>query len=149
MVDARQIREALRPRLGSAVVESPGFSEGAAALLSSWAPYKESFHELLSRLEDYLFNALYDRLGPGMALRLDNGEQRRFPMSELGDAGDDLLGALFFSLKPWSVNYQRIHDYWIATGSPAAMRCLCRLYESDLPEEELALIEKYLHENKS
>ncbi len=149
MVEARQVRDALRSRLGSVLVESPGFSEGAAALLSSWAPYKESFQQLLPRLEDYLFNALYDRLGPAMSLRLDTGEQRRFPLSELGDAADDLLLALFMSLKPWSANYDRIHEYWLATGSLSAMRCLCRLYASVLPEGERLMLEKYIRENEA
>ncbi len=148
MVETRLVRDALRPRLGSAVVESPGFSEGAAALLSAWAPYKESFQELRPRLEDYLFNALYDRLGPAMALRPDDGTRRRFPLSELGDAADDLLYALFISLKPWSVNYDRIHEYWISTGSLSAMRCLSLLYDSLLPEEEKRMIKTYLHENE-
>ncbi len=149
MTEVRLVRDALRPRLGSALVESPGFSEGACALLNGWAPYKESFQELLPRLEDYLFNAMYDRLGPGMTLRTDGGERRHFSMSELEDTADDLLGALLFSLKPWSVNYQRIHDYWIATGSLAAMRCLFLQYGDTLPAEEKQMIGKYLRENET
>ncbi len=149
MTEVRQVRDALRPRLGSALVESPGFSEGASALLNAWVPYKESFQELIPRLEDYLFNAMYDRLGPGMTLRTDSGDRRHFPMSELEDAADDLLGALFFSMKPWSVNYHRIHDYWIATGSLSAMRCLYHQYETELPDGERLMIGKYLRENEN
>ncbi len=149
MTEVRLVRDALRPRLGSALVESPGFSEGACSLLNSWAPYRESFQELIPRLEDYLFNAMYDRLGPGMTLRTDSGSRRHFSMSELADAADDLLGALLFSLKPWSVNYQRIHDYWIATGSLSAMRCLYLQYEKELPAEEKQMIGKYLLENET
>ncbi len=146
-MDAGQICEALRPRFGSAVVDSPGFGEELLPLLLFWAPYKCSFADLASALEDRIFKALYDRLGPGMAVRTEQGSFRRVPLSELSDAADDVLGVLFEALKPYSVNYDALHSYWVATGSYQAMRVLLLRYSSFLPDREEEYLRKLVRES--
>ncbi len=147
MLTARIIA-VLRPRIGSALAESPGFAEGIDALLSSWSPAEEPIGALAARLEGFLFNALYDRLGSGMSLLMDNGLRRRFPMKETAEAVDDLLGVLFFSPRICSFHYGLIHAYWMETGSPAAMRCLYDRFSRLLPAEERSMLGRYLEENE-
>ena len=84
-------------------------------------------------MEDYLFNALYDRLGPGMTLRLEDGSVRRVLMADLPRLADEAMYPLFFSLKPWSVDYERLHSFWMESGSLSAMRALyLRFYENTM-----------------
>ncbi len=143
-----QIISALRPRIGSALAESAGFAESIDAFLGSWSPSEETIKDFASRLECFLFNSLYDRLGSGMSLLMDNGYRRRFPMKETAEAVDDLLCVLFFSPRVCSLHYGQIHAYWMETGSPAAMRCLYYRFDHLLPPEEHQMLSRYLQENE-
>ena len=108
MIEAWQVREVLRPRFGSALMDEPGAADRTAGLLNSYASYKDTFADMASRVEDTLFNMLYDHLGPSMTVRMDNGVTRRIHTSELKDAADDVMGVLFDQMKVYSVNYDAI-----------------------------------------
>lgn len=144
---AGSVRDALRLRLGSAVAEYPGFSEGVLRILRGYVSSRDTFHDLSLRMEDYLFNALYDCLGPAMTLPLDGGMSRRFLMSELPAAADEALFPLFEALSPSAAQYARLHDYWMSSGSPSALRALLLNYRDYLPPEESALMERIIREN--
>lgn len=148
MIEAWRVREALRARFGSALVDEPGVPDRAAALLSSYAAYKDTFSDMAARVEDVLFNALYDRLGPSMAVRMDDGTSRRIRTSELKDAADDVMGVLFESLKVYSVNYDALHTYCMETGSYAAMRVLYTQYQELLPAEERKIIARIIRDSR-
>ena len=77
MIESWHVREALRSRLGSSLVDEPGFADPLAAVLRSYLSYKDTFASLASRVEDTLFNLLYDRLGPSMSVRMNDGSFRR------------------------------------------------------------------------
>lgn len=146
-MELRQIRSALRLRLGSAVVNDPGFAEAVLRSLNSYASYRDTFSSFSLRLQDDLFNALYDRLGAGMALPLDQGGFRRFKTSELPDAADDAIFVLFASLPRVPAQFERLHAYWMESGSPSAMRALYLYYPHFMPEAELSLMESIAREN--
>ena len=148
MIEAWRVREALRARFGSALVDEPGVPDRAAALLSSYAAYKDTFSDMAARVEDVLFNALYDRLGPSMAVRMDDGTSRRIHTAELKDAADDVMGVLFESLKVYSVNYDALHAYCMETGSYAAMRVLYTQYQELLPAEERKIIARIIRDSR-
>ena len=148
MIEAWRVREALRARFGSALVDEPGVPDRAAALLSSYAAYKDTFADMAARVEDVLFNALYDRLGPSMAVRMDDSTSRRIRTSELKDAADDVMGVLFESLKVYSVNYDALHAYCMETGSYAAMRVLYTQYQELLPAEERKIIARIIRDSR-
>ena len=131
MIESWHVREALRSRLGSSLVDEPGFADPLAALLREYAPYKDTFKDLAVRIEDKLFNMLYERLGPSMSVRMSDGSSRRVRTSELRDAADDVMGILFDDLKAYSVNYEALQAYAMETGSFSAMRTLYLRY-SDL-----------------
>ena len=124
MIESWHIREALRSRLGSSLVDEPGFSDPLADLLRSYASYKDTFASLAGRVEDTLFNMLYNRLGPSMTVRMNDGSSRRVLTSELKDAADDVMGVLFDSLKVYSVSFDALQSYAMESGSFSAMRTL-------------------------
>ena len=148
MIENWHVREALRSRFGSALVDGEGFADRAGDLLRSYAPYKDTFASLASRLEDALFNTLYDRLGPSMSVRMDDGSNRRVRTAELKDAADDVMGLLFDQLKVYSVNYDALHTYCMETGSFAAMRTLLQRYGEFLPLSERTLIARIIRDSR-
>ena len=46
MMESWHVREALRPRFGSALVDVPGIWDRTAALLQLYAPYRDTFSDL-------------------------------------------------------------------------------------------------------
>lgn len=146
MIDRWHVREVLRPRFGSALMDSPGVTDTTAALLNAYASYKDTFASLADRIENALFNALYDRLGPSMTVRMDDGSTRRIRTAELKDAADDVMGLLFEQLKIYSVHYESLHAYCMESGSFSAMRVLYTRYREFLPEAERKIIARIVRD---
>lgn len=147
MIETWHVREVLRPRFGSALVDEPGVPDRAADILRSYAAYKDTFADIASRVEDSLFNMLYDHLGPSMSVRMDDGSSRRIKTAELKDAADDVMGVLFGQLKVYSVNYESLHTYCMESGSFSAMRVLYTRYQDFLPEEERKIIARIIRDS--
>jgi len=147
MIDAWAVQEALRPRLGSALVDEPGFLDRITHALRSYTPYKDSFSSMAAKLEDMLFNLLYERLGPGMAVTMDNGVTRRVRTAELKDAADDVMGVLFEDLKVYSVSYDALHAYCMETGSFSGLRVLYTKYSDFMPAGEKRIIARIIRDN--
>ena len=146
MIETWHVREVLRPRFGSVLMDEPGVADRAAALLRSYAAYKDTFADMASRMEDVLFNTLYDYLGPSMSVRMDDGTSRRVRTAELKDAADDVMGVLFDQLKVYSVNYESLHTYCMESGSFAAMRVLYTRYQEFLPGPERRIIARIIRD---
>ena len=146
-MDTLLIRGALRNCFGSALAEDPALVEGVSRVLDAFVPGRDSFGALSRRMEDFLFNALYDRLGPGMTLRMDNGVAERIRLSDLPRLADEMLYPLFASFKPWSLHYERLHAWWMESGSFSAMRALYLHFSDFLPDQDRQLIERVVREN--
>ena len=146
MIESWHVREALRSRFGSALVDIPGAWDRAAALLQGYAPYKDTFADLAARLEDVLFNAVYEQLGPSMGARMEDGSVRRIRSAEMKDAADDVMGVLFERLKVYSVNYEALHEYCMTTGSFAAMRVLYTRYKEFMPPAERKIFARVIRD---
>ena len=146
MIDLSLMRQSLHIPFGEVLSSDPGFAEGAANLLQRYA-FCRDYAELSRQMEDYLFNALYERLGPGMALPSKNGISRRFFVSDLPEAADAALFPLFFSLPPNAENYAVLHDFWLSSASFSAMRTLYLRYTRYLPYSEKIYIEHIVSEN--
>lgn len=136
MIESWHIREALRSRLGSSLVDESGFADPLADILRSYASYKDTFASLAAKVEDTLFNMLYDRLGPSMSLRMNDGSFRRFRTAEFKDAADDVMGVFFDQLRVYSVNYEALQEYALESGSFSAMRVLYTRYGERMTDEE-------------
>ena len=149
MIDILSVEEALRPRLGTHLAETPVIAGTLCSMLRDYAPYRASFAELAARLEDALFNLLYDQLGSGMTARMDNGSIRRIRTAELREIADDLMGVLFDSLKVYSVTFHSLHEYAMKTGSPSALRVLYTRYAGFMTEQERELIARILRDNRA
>ena len=128
MIESWHVREALRSRFGSALVDRSGIWDKTAALLRNYAPYRDTFEELAARVEDSVFNAVYEQLGPSMGALMEDGTTRRIRASEMKDAADDVMGVLFDTLKVYSVTYDALHSYCMTTGSFSALRVLYTRY---------------------
>ena len=148
MIESWHVREALRPRFGSALVDVPGIWDRAAALLQRYAPYKDTFADLASRLEDVIFNTVYEQLGPSMGAQMDDGTVRRSRSAELKEAADDVMGVLFDQLKVYSVTYDSLHDYCMSSGSLSAMRVLYTRYREFMPASERKILARIIRDNR-
>ena len=148
MIESWHVREALRSRFGSALADIPGIWERPTAVLRDYAPYRDSFSDLADRLEDVLFNVVYEQLGPSMGAQMDDGTVRRIRTSELKDAADDVLGVLFDQLKVYSVTYDALHDYCMSTGSFAAMRVLYTRYTEFMPASERKILARIIRDSR-
>lgn len=136
MIENWQIREILRDPLGSAIVDQTDLCETIGEMLRSYAPYREKLDQFALRVEDCIFNKLYDTLGQGMSARMNNGEIRRIRMAELPELTDQVLEVLFDHMKVYSVNYEVLREYAVQKGSLSAMRVLVRRFGSFCPSGE-------------
>ena len=148
MIEAWHVREALRSRFGSALVDQPGIWDRAASLLQRYAPYRDTFEGLAAQLEDVIFNTLYEQLGPSMSARMDDGTVRRIRSAELKDAADDVMGVLFDSLKVYSVTYDSLHEYCMSTGSFAALRVLYTRFSDFMPASERRIMARIIRDTR-
>ena len=146
MIESWHVREALRSRLGSSLVDEPGFADPLAAVLSSYVSYKDTFSSLAAKVEDTLFNILYDRLGSSMSVRMNDGSFRRIRTAELRDAADDVMGVFFDQLKVYSVSYESLHSYVMEAGSFSAMRVLYTKFGSLMPAGERQVLARVIRE---
>ena len=128
MIESWHVREALRSRFGSALVDQPGMWDKTASLLQNYAPYRDTFEGLAAKVEDAVFNAVYEQLGPSMGAVMEDGSVRRIRTSEMKDAADDVMGVLFDNLKVYSVTYDALNAYCMSTGSFSALRVLYTRY---------------------
>ncbi len=148
MIESWHVREVLRSRLGSALVDEPGFAEPLADILRSYASYKDTFESLAEKVEDKLFNMLYDRLGSSMSVRMNDGTLRRVHTTELKDAADDVMGVFFDQLKVYSVNYEALQSYVMKSGSFSAMRVLYTRYGEMLSAGEKQMLARVIRDSR-
>ncbi len=144
MIESWHVREALRSRFGSALVDIPGIWDRTAALLQKYAPYRDTFSGLAAAVEDAVFNTVYEQLGPSMGIRNDDGTVRRIRAAEFRDAADDVMGVLFESLRVYSVTYNSLHDYCMSSGSFSAMRVLYTRYAEFMPASERKVLARVI-----
>lgn len=148
MIESWHVREALRSRFGSALVDIPGIWDRAAALLRNYASYRDTFADLAARLEDILFNSVYEQLGPSMGAQMEDGTVRRIRSAEMKDAADDVMGVLFEQLKVYSVTYDSLHEYCMSAGSFAAMRVLYTRYTEFMPAPERKILARVIRDRR-
>ncbi len=148
MVEVWQVQEALRPLLGSSLLdEFPGFGTQVARRLQSWFPGRSTLEELTAQVDETLFNELYECLGPAMTVVSDDGFHRRIYMDELRDASDDLLGLLFDSFPVDSLHFEELHRYCMTSCSLSALRTLWIRYRDQLDPGERNIISRIIRDN--
>ena len=146
-ISTYNVKCALRPYLGSDMVDATPIAEEAAHALRSYAPYKETLEDLALRVANALFDVLYSILGPRMTIRLDNGDLVRIRMDDLPHLADAVLGVMFEGMTVYSVNFQNLKDYSLRTGSLSAMRVLYQKYDDFQSQEEKDLMARIIRDN--
>ena len=124
MIESWHVREALRFRFGSALVDIPGIWDHTAALLRDYAPYRDSFADLAGRLEDAVFNAVYEQLGPSTGAQMDDGTVRRIRTSDA------------------------LHEYCMSAGSFSAIRVLYTRYAEFMPASERKILARIIRDSR-
>ena len=147
VISQHGVEEALRPWLGSYLIAQTPIASEAAHILRSYAPYREDFAGLQKRVESFLFAFLHSVLGSAMTVTRDDGHLMRIYVADLAYIADDLMGVLFDSLSPYSVNFELLKDHSLRTGSLNAMRVLYQKYDAFQPPEEKELMARVIREN--
>ena len=147
MISVLQVQMALRPVLGTSLVSDPGFGRRVAAILQGWFPGRLSLEETAAQVEDALFNELYERLGPSMTLRAEDGSSHRIRMADLPDLADECMGVLFDSLRVTPAHYDLLHAYCMKSGSFAGLRTLYLHFQEQTPPGERKIIARILRDN--
>ena len=147
MIQSELIRDTLLRCFGAALAEDASLVEGIREVLEDFRPGRDSFADLSVKMEHFLFNALYERLGPGMSFRGDDGSRRRILLSDLPLLTDQMLFPLFASLKPWSVDYERLRSWWMESGSCAAMIALLLTFSDFLSSQDRLVLKRAILEN--
>ena len=147
MIQSDLIRDTLLRCFGAALAGDASLVEGIRGVLEDFRPGRDSFADLSVKMEHFLFNALYERLGPGMSFRGDDGSRRRILLSDLPLLTDQMLFPLFASLKPWSVDYERLRSWWMESGSWAAMFALLLTFSDFLSSQDRLVLERAIREN--
>lgn len=143
-VKVSRVRDALRPRLGSAIVDGTAVPEALTGILRGYTPYGGSLSELSDALSNRLFSELFGLLGPGMAVTLDDGRTVRVRLETIPEIADDALYALLDALVVSPMNGEALREHAMRGGSLSAMRVLLAKYVSSMSDEEKALLERII-----
>ena len=147
VINQQAVEQALIPWVGTGLVRGTALAEEAGHILRTYAPYKEDLPALAKRIDSFLFTWLHGLLGSSMTVIRDNGCQARIYVADLPLITDDLLGVLFDSLSPYSVNFALLKDYSMQTGSLSAMRVLYQKYDQFQCPAEKQIMARVIREN--
>ncbi len=143
-VKVSRVRDALRPRLGSALVDGTAVPEALTGVLRGYTPYGGSLSDLADTLANRLFSELFGLLGPGMAVTLDDGRTVRVRLEAIPEIADDALLALLDALVVSPANGEALREHAMRGGSLSAMRVLLAKYAASMSAEEKSLLERII-----
>ena len=147
IVRTADVAAALTPLLGARFVENTPLCQRAAEVLCRHDPLKTPLEDLYPRLRDVIFGALYDALGHGMLLQLENGVRLRLRLRDVDTLTDEALGVLLDALPSAVLTLSCLRDYAMQTGSLSAMRVLLQRYGHALPAMERDMLKRIIREN--
>lgn len=143
---ALRIRELLRPRLGTPMVEQTMLCPRLANVFAEYAASGPVFGEMREAAEAVLFDECYNALGESMHVRLDDGRETRIWLRMLPDLADEAMGALFEELPVYSATYRSLMNYMVSSGSYSALRVLYQQYRKFLSDEDYAELQRVMRE---
>ena len=142
-----RVRQALEPMLGTRFVISTPLCGDAAECLRMYAPASMTLTDMFSRVREVIFGNLYDVLGPGMVLTLENGIRLRLRMKDVDTLADAALGVLLDSLPANILPLESLRSFALDSGLLCAMRVLLQRYGSILPSMEREMLIRIVKEN--
>ncbi len=146
-ITAEDLRLALAPMLGRQFVSATPLCGNAADCLRLYAPSCMTLPDMFERVKECIFGDLYDALGPGMMLTLENGVRLRLRTCDFDTLADEALGVLLDVLPGDQLPLQFLHGYALQSGLLSPMRVLLQRYGAVLPSLERELLQRIIREN--
>lgn len=146
-IQAEDVRAALSPMLGERFVMQTALCAHAADCLRHYAPSCMTLGEMFTRVQECIFGDLYDTLGQGMVLTLENGVRLRIRMRDVDTLADTALGVLLDALPGDQLPLEQLRSFALQSGLLCAMRVLLQRYGSVLPSMEREMLIRIVREN--
>lgn len=146
-ISPEAIRAALEPMLGTRFVLSTPLCGNAAEALCLYAPSCMTLTDMFLRVKEVIFGDLYDALGPGMVLTLENGVRLRLRLKDVDTLADAALGVLLDALPANLLPLESLRAFALDSGLLCAMRVLLQRYGSILPSLERETLVRIVKEN--
>ena len=118
------VRAALEPMLGTRFVLATPICGDTAYCLSRYAPSCMTLDDMYARVKECIFGCLYDTLGQGMVLTLENGVRLRLRLKDVDTLADAALGVLLDALPGAQLPLEFLRGYALASGLLCALRVL-------------------------
>ena len=141
------VRAALEPMLGTRFVLSTPICGDTAYCLSLYAPSCMTLDDMYARVKECIFGCLYDTLGQGMVLTLENGVRLRLRLKDVDTLADAALGVLLDALPGAQLPLEFLRSYALDSGLLCAMRVLLQRYGAVLPSMEREMLARIIREN--
>ncbi len=138
---------ALEPMLGTRFVLSTPLCGDAADTLRLYAPSCMTLGDMFLKVKDVIFGDLYDALGPGMVLTLENGVRLRLRLKDVDTLADEALGVLMDALPADVMPLESLRSFALDSGLLCGMRVLLQRYGSVLPSMEREMLIRIVKEN--
>ena len=141
------VRTALEPMLGTQFVLTTPICGDTAYCLSLYAPSCMTLDDMYARVKECIFGCLYDTLGQGMVLTLENGVRLRLRLKDVDTLADAALGVLLDALPGAQLPLEFLRGYALDSGLLCAMRVLLQRYGAVLPSMEREMLGRIIREN--
>lgn len=146
-ISVAELVRALEPMLGPRFVSQTPLCRNAADCLQHYAPSCMTLDDMFQKVKECIFGDLYDALGPGMVLTLENGVRLRLRMKDIDTLADAALGVLLDALPGDQLPLTFLRPYALESGLLCAMRVLLQRYGSILPAMEREMLIRIVREN--
>ena len=146
-VRTEDVCAALEPMLGTRFVLGTPLCHNAAECLRRFAPSCMSLDDLYAKVRECIFGDLYEALGQGMVLTLENGIRLRLRLRDVDTLADEAMGVLLDVLPGSVLPLEFLHSYALQSGLLCAMRVLLQRYGSVLPSREREMLVRIIKEN--
>ena len=141
------VRAALEPMLGTRFVLATPICGDTAYCLSLYAPSCMTLDDMYARVKECIFGCLYDTLGQGMVLTLENGVRLRLRLKDVDTLADAALGVLLDALPGAQLPLEFLRGYALDSGLLCAMRVLLQRYGAVLPSLDREMLTRIIREN--
>jgi hypothetical protein len=139
-VEVKDVERVLRPWLGTMLLSSTPLTETVAGLVMNFTPYRQTLAELKKSVSHELLTGVSRATGGNMCIVLDDYRSKRLTLKDMEWMTDDVMGLVFDSLTPFSVNFDKLNDYALHEESLAALRVLYQKYAKFFSEDQYAFL---------
>lgn len=146
-IRTEDVRAALEPMLGTRFVTITPLCENAADCLRLFAPSCMTLDDMFAKVKECIFGDLYNALGQGMVLTLENGVRLRLRLRDIDTLADEAFGVLLDALPGSVLPLTYLRQYALESGLLCAMRVLLQRYGSVLPSMEREMLQRIIKEN--